>query len=102
MLITPNKWDSRLPIERLPSGAVSCFTNVIRQNSWGDVRADKPATRNRGRRLIYRNVNFVIGSFREVGLRNRGDQRNAGEQEQNERPECSDHRIASTDAMIAT
>ena len=102
MLITPNKWGSRLPIEQLTSGAVSCFTNVIRQNSWGDVRADKPATRNRGRRLIYRNVNFVIGRFREVGLRNRGDQRNAGEQEQNERPECSDHRIASTDAMIAT
>jgi hypothetical protein len=78
MLITPNKWGSRLPIERLTTGAVSCFTNMIRQNSWGDGRADKPATRNCGRRLIYRNVNFVIGRFREVGLRNRGDQRHAG------------------------
>jgi hypothetical protein len=78
MLITPSKWDSRLPIEQLTSGAVSCFTDVIRQNSGGDLWADKPATGNRGRRLIYRNVNFVIGSFREIGLRNRGDQRHAG------------------------
>jgi hypothetical protein len=78
MWITPNQWGSRLPIERLTSGAASRFTNVIRQNSWGDVWADKPATRNCGRRLIYRDVNFVIGRFREVGLRNRGDQRHAG------------------------
>jgi hypothetical protein len=78
MLITPNKWGSRLPIERLTSGVVSCFPNMIRQNSWGDGRADKPATGNCGRHLIYRDVNFVIGRFREVGLRNRGDQRHAG------------------------
>jgi hypothetical protein len=102
MLITPNKWGSRLPIEQLTSGAVSCFTNVTRQNSWGGVWADKPATRNRRRRLIYRDVNFVIRRFREVGLRNRGDQRHAGEQEQNEGPDCTHRCVASTDAMIAT
>jgi len=78
MLITPNQWGSRLPIKRLTSGAMSCFTNVIRQNSWGDGRADKPATRNCRRRLIYRDVNFVKERFRAVGLRNRGDQRHAG------------------------
>jgi hypothetical protein len=66
MWITPNQWGSRLPIERLTSGAVSCLTNVIRQNSWGDVWADKPATRNCGRRLIYRDVNFVKERFRAV------------------------------------
>jgi len=78
MLITPNQWVSRLPIKQLTSGAVSCFTNVIRRNSWGDRRADKPGTRYCGRRLIYRDVNFVIGCFRAVGLRNRGDQSHAG------------------------
>jgi len=78
MLITPNKWGSRLPIERLTSGAASCFTNVLWQNNRGDGGADRPGTRYRRRRLIYRDVNFVIERFREVGLRNRGDQRHAG------------------------
>src|SRR6267154_2721565 len=78
MWITPNEWSSRPPIERLTSGAVSCFTNVLRQNNRGDGGADKPGTRYRRRRLIYRDVNFVIGRFRAVGLRNRGDQRHAG------------------------
>jgi hypothetical protein len=78
MWITPNQWGSRLPIERLASGVVPCFTNVPWQNNRGDGGADKPATRNCRRRLIYRDVNFVKERFRAVALRNRGDQRHAG------------------------
>jgi hypothetical protein len=72
MWITPNRWVSRLPIERLTSDAASCFTNVVRQNNWRDGGGDKPDSRNYRKRLIYRGVRFVIGRFKEVGSRNRG------------------------------
>ena len=73
MWITPNGCAGCLPLECWRVDSAPCFTNLPRQNDWGDGRTDKPDARNNGRRLIYGGVNFVIKSFREVSLRDRGN-----------------------------
>lgn len=58
---------------RLSADATPCFTNLPRENDLGDGGADELDAMDYRRRLIYGSVNFVIRSFREVGLRDRGD-----------------------------
>lgn len=73
MWITPANRVGCLPLEPLRGDATLYFTNLPRQNDGCNGGTNKPNARNYGRRLIYRGVNFVIGSLGEVGLRNRRD-----------------------------
>lgn len=73
MLITAHMRVIRFPLEPLRGVATTYFTNLLRQNDCRKSGADKPDASNYGRRLIYGDVDFVIGSPREVTLRDRGN-----------------------------
>jgi hypothetical protein len=73
MWVTPNRCAGCLPLECWRVDSAPCFTNLPRQNDCRDGRTDKPDARNDGRRLIHGGVDFVIGSLREVSLRDRAD-----------------------------
>ena len=73
MGITPHKRVGRFPLECLRADSAPGFPNLPTQNDRSDGGTDIPDARDNGRRLIYRGVNFVIGSLREVRLRDRGN-----------------------------
>ena len=70
MRITLNSFVRCVPLMRLSFYAKPRLTNLPGHNGGCNGGTDKPGASDNGRRLIYGSVNLVIGSLREVSLRN--------------------------------
>jgi hypothetical protein len=70
MGIMLNRCVGRFPLVRLSAETAACFPYLSRKNYRSDSGTNEFAAGDDRWRLIYRGVNFVIGSFRKIGLRN--------------------------------
>ena len=101
MRFMANRGEGRLQFVCLTSDAEQRFKNLPGQNDRGDNRTDKLDPGDYRRRLIYGGVDFVVGSLRQVGLRDRRDAHHGAHQEKNERPNSTLHWGTSADVTIA-
>jgi hypothetical protein len=95
MRIGPHRRVGCLPLVALSVDTSPRFPNLPWQSGCCKVGADKPDPGDHRGSLIHRCVNFVIRSFWEVRLRDRGNANHGAQQKRNERPKHSPHRDAS-------
>ncbi len=73
MLIARQQTISPTPIKRLAADLRFRFAHVLGQNGLGNRGMGDRSNENYWRRLVDRNVRFIISGLREVDLRDRGD-----------------------------
>lgn len=69
----------------------SRFENTLGHNDEIHCGAHKTHPLNHGRRLIDRGVDFVIGRFGDIDLRNSGNEENGANQKYDEQPDSPLH-----------